>query len=167
MVNFPNDFNDYSHNWRAGGASRTCCGRFWGLFLLVMKSPILVVLLIVNLLTCPLRCLACESQSASSVESACATCACCSECDPVTVPDAPVPHDDNCGCTSCICEGAVVVNPVELPELGPTLHWLLPLCLDGLYPSIGSEFLERHAFRHSGLIFSGRDARISHQSWQI
>ena len=132
-----------------------------------MKSPLFVLILIVNLLTCPLRCLACESHSSSSDEIACASCECCSHCEDLPNSDDTEPHDPDCGCKSCICEGAVVVNPVELPDSGDSIGWFLTVHLEMPVPSPSTGFFSNHWSEHSGCILSGRDARIAYQSWQI
>ncbi len=141
---------------------------FWVLSLRRMKNPLFVALLIVNLLTCPLRCLACEMQATSSAVSSCATCECCkhNEEAPVSSP-APLPENDECGCKSCICDGAVVESPAELPDPGPALIWMLPLYLESHLPIGVSEIADTAEAKHVGQILSGRGARIAYQSWQI
>ncbi len=135
--------------------------------LVKMKTPLFVLILIVNLLTCPLRCLACESHSSSSVESACASCECCLHCEDLPVSDDTEPHDKDCGCKSCICEGAVVANPVELLESGHANGGFLAIHLAMPVPSRSAGFIDNQWSEHSGHSLSGRDARIARQSWQI
>lgn len=132
-----------------------------------MKSVPVVLLLIVNLLTCPLRCLALESHVAASVESSCATCSCCLTCDEVRISDNSVPLDDDFDCKSCVCEGAVTEHSVELPESEPQLSWLLPLDIEFIQSAALAELVKSNALTWSAHSFSGRDARIAHQSWQI
>ncbi len=142
-----------------------------------MKSPVFVILLILNLLTCPLRCLACEASATVGVENTCAPCKCCSHCcdedspaptesqDPV--PHDPEPREDDCGCKDCICEGAVVEDALEFPEPSPALVWLWPIAIDGTSPAVVGLKLTLTALRDSVPILTGRGARIAHQSWQI
>jgi hypothetical protein len=132
-----------------------------------MKQPLLVLLLIVNLLTCPLTCIASESQSAFGVGDACGCCDCCSPCEEVPAFDDTKPHDQDCSCKSCICEGAVVSNPVELPDSEHAGSWVLPIQLATQVPLHSTGLFGNHWSEHSGTILSGRDARIAHQSWQI
>jgi hypothetical protein len=132
-----------------------------------MKSPIFVLILIVNLLTCPLSCIASKSQSAFSVGDACACCDCCSNCEEVPASDDSQPHDEDSSGKSCICKGAVVSNPVELPDLEHAVSWALPIQLVIPVSSHSTAFLGNHLFEHSEQILSGRDAHIAHQSLQI
>lgn len=132
-----------------------------------MKSPCFVLLLIVNLLTCPLSCIASASQSAFGIEDACACCDCCSPCVEVPASNDTMPHDQDCSCKSCICEGAVVSNPVELPDSEHALSWNLPIQFATPVPLHSTGFLGNHWSEHSGQILSGRDACIAQQSWQI
>lgn len=140
--------------------------RFRELSLLHMKSPLFVALLIVNLLTCPIRCLACESHATSSAVSSCATCECCKHCEQAPV-SSPSPESDECGCKSCICDGAVVESPAELPDPGPALIWMLPLYLESNRHLGVTEIADPADAKHAGQILSGRGARIAYQSWQI
>jgi hypothetical protein len=147
----------------------SCCGtRFWELSLKRMKNPLFVALLIVNLLTCPLRCLACETYATSSAVSCCATCECCEHCDESSSSTpAPPLKSDECGCKSCICEGAVVASRAELPDPGPPLIWMLPIYLK-IHLHFGvSEIADPTDAMHAGQILSGRGARLAYQSWQI
>ncbi len=132
-----------------------------------MRPSLLALVLIVNLLTCPLRCMSCESHASISVESECASCDCCSLSDNVPGSNDSDPQNQDCGCSCCVCEGAVVSSPVELPEVIAVVCWLLPLQLnlsvqDGLLV-----FVEANSSGPFGHTFSGRGARIAHQSWQI
>lgn len=132
-----------------------------------MKSPIFALLLIVNLLTCPLRCMACESHAAAGVEDKCATCDCCSDSEEPAAPQDTEPHDQDCGCKSCVCEGAVVASAVELPLADMAFCWILPIHLELPSQECSLVLGDISAFSSFGLIYSGRGARIAHQSWQI
>ncbi len=132
-----------------------------------MNSLFFVLLLIVNQLTCPLRCLAYESHAASSGESSRATCDCCAHSEQAPESDTSEPHEEGCSCRSCICDGAVFEHAVELSDPGPTLSWLLPLHLKLSQAAALAETAPSSAFMLGGRIHSGRDARIAHQSWQI
>jgi hypothetical protein len=132
-----------------------------------MKSPLLVLVFIVNLLTCPLRCMACESHTSAATESVCATCDCCSHCEEPSAPVDSVPHEQGCDCTNCVCEGAVVASPVELPLLNLRFCWLLSLNVGTASRNSLPFFTDGFGAGTFGLIYSGRDALIAHQSWQI
>jgi hypothetical protein len=131
-----------------------------------MRSPLVALLLIVNLLTCPLSCLGCQQLPTSSVESACATCECCSDCVETAIPASPEPHDSNCACKNCICEGAIVASPVELPQSSDGICWFHPIEID-LRSPISSFFADGHSRIVVKHAFTGSDARIALQSWQI
>ena len=131
-----------------------------------MRSPLVALLLIVNLLTCPLSCLGCQPLPASSVESACATCECCFDCVETEVPAAPEPHDRDCECKNCICEGAIVASPVELPQSSDGICWFHRIHIE-LRSPVSSFFADGHSRIVVKHAFTGSDARIALQSWQI
>ncbi len=131
-----------------------------------MRSPLVALLLIVNLLTCPLNCLGCQPLPASSVESACATCECCFDCVETEVPAAPEPHDRDCECKNCICEGAIVASPVELPQSSDGICWFHRIHIE-LRSPVSSFFADGHSRIVVKHAFTGSDARIALQSWQI
>ena len=131
-----------------------------------MRSPLVALLLIVNLLTCPLNCLGCQQLPASSVESACATCECCFDCVETEVPAAPEPHDRDCECKNCICEGAIVASPVELPQSSDGICWFHRIHIE-LRSPVSSFFADGHSRIVVKHAFTGSDARIALQSWQI
>ncbi len=148
----------------------SCCGmRFRELSLRRMKHPLFVALLIVNLLTCPLRCLAFETRATSSAVSTCANFDCCQQCEKVPNTDdpAPSPQDKECGCNSCICDGAVVESQAELPDPGPALMWMLPLDLESPLQFAVRQTACSAKARHVVPFYSGRGARVAYQSWQI
>lgn len=134
-----------------------------------MKNPVLVAILIVNLLTCPLRCFACETQVTSSDISCCATFDCCEQCEEESEAEDPAqsPRDKECDCNDCICNGAIVENPAELPDPDPALIWMLPLYLESPLNFAVGEIVDPAEVTHSGQILSGRGARIAYQSLQI
>ncbi len=105
-----------------------------------MNRSAVVILLIANLLACPLRCLSCEtSTSQDSVTANGASQICCHACQLSSEEDSqtenpserdtsedslanngPPSHDDttnHCSCHTCICEGA-------------RIEWHSPLCQD-------------------------------------
>ncbi len=147
----------------------SCCGMpFGGLSLRSMRHPLLVAILIVSLLTCPLRCFACETHAMPSAVSSCASCECCKHCEEVPASNPiPFPESDECLCNSCICDGAVVESPAGLPDLGPGLIWMLPLRLESHVQFGISQFADPAAVKHVGQTLSGRGARLAYQSWQI
>ncbi|MDV6034032.1 MAG: hypothetical protein F9B45_28855 [Phycisphaera sp. RhM] len=132
-----------------------------------MNSPLLALLLIVNLLACPVRCLSCETTVTVSDDRAVETCSCCSHDDQAPASEQPAPCGDDCSCQSCICEGAVIQADSELPDTEFVVSWeQLPpatvACLVG-----AGDFLTRHAFTSAGQPLCGRDVRVAHQSWLI
>lgn len=138
-----------------------------------MKSPLLVVILIVTLLTCPMRCFACESHATHSDADACATCECCPLHEDALSTDAPIPrgdpipHGEQCLCTNCICAGAVVETAAELPDRAPPLIWMLSRYLKTQSSTQSKEWLAPDGSTHADRMLSGRGALIAHQSWQI
>lgn len=132
-----------------------------------MGSPLVALLLIVNLLTCPLRCVTCEPHAASSDESECATCDCCSHCEETAPGDPEPPVDQDCGCKNCICEGAIVASSVELPPAVDTVFWFQRIHFELRSPVGSLFFIDGSSLGPVAHMFSGRDARIAYQSWQI
>ncbi len=134
-----------------------------------MRNPLLVAIVIVNLLTCPLRCFSCETQVTSNAVSPCTTFGCCEQCEEDSNADDPaqLPRDKGCACNSCICNGAIVESPAELPDPGPALFGMLPLYSESILHYAASEFAESAKVTHAGHILSGRGARIAFHSWQI
>ncbi len=133
-----------------------------------MKSPFLALLLIVNLLTCPVRCLSCEAKVTTDEECAPAACSCCSHDSEAPVSQVPEPCGDDCGCQNCICEGAVVEAPVQLPDLMEHfVVWALPLMIDSHAGVDSNSLFARRFFVPTGQFLCGRDACIAYQSWLI
>ncbi|WP_145384799.1 hypothetical protein [Stieleria neptunia] len=132
-----------------------------------MNSPLLALLLIVNLLACPVRCLSCETTAAVGGERAAETCACCSHCDQAPVSELPAPCGDECNCQSCICEGAVIQTETELPDTDLMICWQQPTSAPVACSAGQDIFLTRHGFACTGQLRCGRDMRVAHQSWLI
>lgn len=82
------------------------------------------------------------------------------------IPAAPEPHDDDCGCKNCICEGAIVASPVELPQFFDVICWFHRIEID-LRSPVSSFFADGHSRIVVKQAFTGSDARIALQSWQI
>lgn len=132
-----------------------------------MKA-LLILLLTVNVLTCPLRCLSCDAISAVRGENVPVTaCVCChSESSPGS--EAPVPGEEPCNCQDCFCDGALVEYG---QAIGVTVQetWLLA-CVDldlqfGKPPIV--EFDQRNCNSGHGRFSCGRVARIGLQSLLI
>ena len=132
-----------------------------------MHSPLFTLLLIVNLLACPIRCLSCETNSSVVVESAPAACDCCQHSEEAPVSETPEPCGDDCSCQSFICEGAVVKPSLELSDVLCSTSWSAPACLV-TYPvaDLCSLFSPR-SFASDWQLLCGRDRCVAHQSWQI
>ncbi len=138
-----------------------------------MRSPIFVLLLIVNLLACPLRCVSCETGAAIDGNCAATQCLCCassdgnSASDSLPTSESPEPCGDDCNCQNCICEGALVEGDVELPnatdEVSLWTHWLA----DGRTDSAVLQIPLTRSHAPAGQFVCGRDVRVAHQSWLI
>ncbi len=149
--------------------------------MLAMKSPILVLLLIVSLFACPLRCLSCNaSVAASELSAPLPVCSCCSHCrdtpdSDLPLSNAPSPCKDDCHCQACICEGAVLEAEIELPDerldSKPLFSSVAPILAARILTRHETarhiEFLMRCSFASSRQLLCGRDALIAHQSWLI
>lgn len=132
-----------------------------------MKS-MLALLLIVNLLTCPVRCLSCEANGVVGAECTPTACSCCSHSDEAPESEFPDPCGDPCDCQNCICEGAVIEADVALPD--SAVQWVV--WVQHAVPTIQTgDFLNETFSRRSrapaGQFLCGRDVRIAHQSWLI
>ncbi|MFG0288751.1 MAG: hypothetical protein ACF8CQ_11270 [Rhodopirellula sp. JB044] len=130
-----------------------------------MKPPLLAVLLIVNLLACPLRCLPCGATAVADEQPVTTQCHGCCHDDAASTQEQreqSSPCDDGCGMHDCICEGAVVeVNEPLLPA-DVRLEWLVHDDVPGGFSSRSNTFLWR-----STAVVCGRDVRVAHQSWLI
>ena len=139
-----------------------------------MFRIVFAILLIANLLVCPLRCVSCQA-GATSVED-CATVGCCC-CHSDTIPPVaespencpPVDYPgDDCPCPNCICEGATLQDGLELPDANTQPasfgHWSARIERD-ISVDIAQEFAR--VTLDCDRLISGRDARIAHHSWLI
>ena len=132
-----------------------------------MKFPFLALLLIVNLLACPVCCLACETKGASGEESVPAACACCSHCDQTPVSETPEPCGDACNCQNCICEGAIVDASFELLGDDFLVSWLQSKRLASHLVAGKCDFSAQGSFDPGGQLLCGRDRCVAHQAWLI
>jgi hypothetical protein len=73
----------------------------------------------------------------------------------------------DCGCGNCLCEGAVVVHPVEVAETVPAGSWILRHRIESFVPNCSSRLYACNSFGSSGRLLTGRAARIAIHSWQI
>ena len=136
-----------------------------------MKS-LLSLLLIVNLLACPIRCGSCEANAAAGENCPSVAADCCKNCcgkseSPASEGPRPCQSDD-CDCQDCICKGAVLQASVELPAV--LVSWCTWLQHDArvdhqadalLLTSVDSSRTLRSSF------FTGRATRIGLQSLLI
>ena len=137
-----------------------------------MRRPFLAILLIANLLVCPLRCFSCQAETAAETTCISSACDCChaaeqpSDCDPGSGDD-PAPSEE-CSCPDCICEGATIQSAPEIAQdVAQPAHFFdwndrLAIRMDRLSNRRSSE-LDLLPDR----FFSGRDARVARQSWLI
>ena len=130
---------------------------------------VLPVLLIANLLTCPSRCMSCQSATASVNDRVPAGCSCghCEVESPVSESSEDYPSDD-CPCLNCICEGATLQDSLQLPDANTQTvsfgYWSAASERD-VTVVIVQEFA-RETKDHNRYN-CGRDARIAHHSWLI
>jgi hypothetical protein len=130
-----------------------------------MNYSVIVLLLIANLLTCPLRCTGFEAAGCKTAPTSCGCCA--DESSSNSATELPASPSDDCGCQSCICEGALLQLEIELPELAWTAIWLGHGARAPSQAWNGpSQFLPPG---HCGYLAlsSARNARAALQSWQI
>lgn len=143
-----------------------------------MNSPFLALLLIANLLVCPLRCVSCQANAVADEVCAPAACPCCSHAEeepvsqtPEQCPErCPEPCENDCNCQNCICEGAVVEADVELPSSVGVDHaerWVPPALTAATTAALSSETSWRRTCAPTGRLLCGRDVRVAHQSWLI
>lgn len=132
-----------------------------------MQSPLLTLLLIVNLLACPVRCLSYETTAAVEMDGVSAACSCCSldECDPVS--ETPEPCGEDCCCQDCICEGAINDSRVEFSDVQLLVSWELPTYLEIALAHCDSVFNLKHLLAPNERLLHGRIRCIAHQSWRI
>ena len=84
-----------------------------------MHRFLIAVVLIANLLACPLRCSACQVAGVPDAVRAETPCCCCP--NPTDVKPSLPENDDaptgDCDCPSCICEGATIQQPTKLSDV--------------------------------------------------
>ncbi|WP_145122095.1 hypothetical protein [Rosistilla oblonga] len=134
-----------------------------------MIRTLLALLLIANLLACPMRCMSCHAASADASQVSAVGCACCQENAATSSAESSEnPVGDDCSCPNCICEGATLQDAPQAPDAETaTIVWLPgPSASLLLTSQVG---LRKHSLedidRPSHLW--GRVARIAHQSWLI
>lgn len=144
-----------------------------------MFRLVLIPLLTCSLLACPLRCIPAAAIAASDmIVASSAGCTCCTPPAAketgsaargltATVPKPPV---GDCGCLSCICEGAVLPSgdgpaQIMLLDLGEGLP--AGASIDAR-EAIGDSYRHRpDRFSSRGYALGGRAARIAHRSLLI
>ena len=134
-----------------------------------MCRAVLLLVLIANLLACPLRCASCDA-GAVSIDEYVPTC--CSFCQhEVQSPSSGMPTDcpsDDCSCPNCVCEGATL-------ESGPTIQKSLVQAAEFDVWALSAELnlavrlMESSVCENADGWFPqcGRDALIAHQIWLI
>ncbi|TWT75227.1 hypothetical protein [Allorhodopirellula solitaria] len=132
-----------------------------------MKPVLLSLLLIINLLMCPLRCHSCDANPTSAEEPRVAACHCCSEHVGAPSPNAPKPCEDGCDCPNCICEGAIVNADVQLSDPVSRYDADLPGLIVRNTPSVVSTAWAWRPVLPTGQLLGGRDVRQSLQSWLL
>lgn len=133
-----------------------------------MNSPLLALLLIVNLLACPVRCLSCDTNGAAGEQSVQAACSCCPLGEDIPASEAPGPDGDDCSCQNCLCAGAVSEADLELPDSVRSFEMLVWPTLSGNdSAAFPGGTLSRGSLGPSGNYLGGRAIRLAHQSWLI
>ena len=137
-----------------------------------MIARLFSLLLIVNLLACPVRCLSCETNVAAGEDVATVACSCCSHSNEVPASESseqsPQPCGDDCNCQNCICEGAVVEADVVLPESPERSgQWVRAVIVVDPTAALLDEASLRRSRAPNGHLVCGRDVRIAQQSWLI
>lgn len=134
----------------------------------------LALLLIANLLACPLRCvISCESGVVVDDNPASLTCSCCSHDSDVPASGPPVDRSGtDCSCKNCICAGAVLESDPE--PIAPEPSGVVIASVDSIHRltvfslnTISGIANDRVARNSGGLNLSGRNALIAYQSWLI
>ena len=136
--------------------------------MVVMGRLAFNILLVTNLLVCPLRCFSCETEVAVGKDYGQSACCCC----PV-VPegdessnDNPSPGDD-CSCPNCICEGATIQSAPEIPATDPFVAfgaWIVPV---DEFRQEGTSSQRTEPKNRPPRFPGGRDALVAHQAWLI
>ena len=128
----------------------------------VMVNRLIHIILIVAIVSCPIRCHAglCGSCCGESVESQVNDAGCC--CQSKSQPEStPTPTPENpCKTCNCICAGATLPNPADV-ELAVELHWIcLPSHFDSLVSQDDQQFQIRCHRRAPDLPSSNEGRRI-------
>ena len=133
-----------------------------------MGPKLIAILLITNLLVCPLRCFSCQSEEAVGGDCAQAACCCCQGAQDSDESSNEQPlHGEDCTCPNCICEGATVEDDPEIPVASDCVAlgaWIVPT--DDLLLS-GTPHARIDARDRPPSTVGGRDALVAYQSWLI
>lgn len=134
-----------------------------------MGRPLLAILLIANLLVCPLRCFSCQTEAVADDNCSGEVCCCCQLADDVNQPiDGDHLPSEDCSCPDCICEGATLERGLETSQV--LTQSILFVCgTDRAVIGIEHQFqcLSVGQENSSDRFISGRDARVAYQSWLI
>lgn len=129
-----------------------------------MTYSAIILLLVLNLLCCPLCCVGWEACEGSSQPAACGCCGC---GESKALPETPPASERDCDCQSCICEGALVPIDYQCPSTSKVIDWTSPFC-DGSSPmNHGKGFDSRTAPTGCFARCSASYQRAVLQSWQI
>ena len=133
-----------------------------------MGKSVVALILITNLLICPLRCMASDWGTAGDDGTARSTSACChpdKDCD--DSPSKDNEPENDCSCPNCICEGATLQDSPEVSAVDfqfALANWLIPVdvateCEVDSSPARMTDHVPRCA--------GGLTARIAFQVWLI
>ena len=129
-----------------------------------MSQAVIILLMIANLLICPLRCIVHEAVECGPAPAGCGCCAV-EVCD--SVPELPASPDQDCDCQSCICEGALLQLEFELPEPSWKVVWFgWRSPTPSQAGKVTLHFLSTVDDEHR-LLSSARNTQVVLQSWQI
>ena len=133
-----------------------------------MQSSFFSLLLVVNVLACPVRCISCEANVAVGESCAAAACTCCSDGMDFPVSETPLPCSNDCSCQNCICEGAMVEVEIEVPDsVDQVVAWIQPTLSGNQVPVVLNEISLRRSRAPLGQFLCGRHLRVAYQSWLI
>lgn len=140
-----------------------------------MFDRVLTVLLLFGLLACPVRCASGSAEFWTDGSKDASVCSCCQHDSALADQDrssgAPRPVEQDCGCTDCLCEGAIsgVASQRDMAidlaegasvELASRLQWL-----DRLAQVHAPAFWLSDT--STGWYRTGRETRVAHQSFLI
>ncbi len=148
---------------RSFGVVANSCGRYSD----VMHHLVIVILLIFNLVTCTLRCSAGELRSAQVVEPVSIGCSCCEHSHETSSSGNSLPENQGCACQDCVCNGAVIVGFAPTQEASRIVSWMQWDVNETASKLQSTKSVDGNAPGPFGYFWSGRNARIVHQSWQI